>query len=764
MKSLTAKCLAALLLCLLPWSVQARLEAPDHIIYGSVTIFGTPAAMGLEISARTLVDSEPVATYVLGRFPNLGTQFSLRFPMDTVEPRVPGRVRPGDPIRIFIGTQLAAETVVGAEGVAVRLDLDPQNLGTGPSIRIDGVSAFEGNSGTTDFEFPLFVQSTGDDWDSPAVVHWSTGDESAQGGASCAGGVDYIAASGTVSIDPAPVDPDTQVGSVVVQVCGDTEIEPDETFLVVITSCDFCVPVEPFASGVIIDDDDVPELRVADIYVSKPESAPIQTQFVATLSRNSEHPASFSYQTADGSALAGVHYVAGSGQVDFAAGEVEKAITIDILPHPDIESERFFSLLLSAPSGLSLEREQAIAIIIDPRFEPVVDPGGENGGGPGDIPGLVNPSAIAIAPGDRDTYVVSESGDTLFHLERDAVSGALTLVQAYTGVQAGMEDARLDGPRALAISADGAHVYVAARLDGAVNAFARDGVDGSLTLVGTVFQGQTTTAGTVSGLEGVTAIALAPDGRHLYAAGANANGVAVFARDSVTGGLEFVHALLNGVAGLQFLERPSGVAVTADGTQVLVTARNSSALHVFARETDDGSADFGRLTPQAVHRNGQQGVQGLSGAFGVVLSADDMHVYVAAEASNSVVRFTRSPGDGALTWVGFVAKGQGIPGLGGPLALMVSMDQRHLFVPGFEDNSFSIFERGGDGSLSLRQTLLPGQAGLENMVGPMALDLSEDGRFIYVAANVGNAIVRLRIRLEDPIFSDGFETLSVPDQ
>jgi 6-phosphogluconolactonase (cycloisomerase 2 family) len=761
MKSLLAKTLGALLVCLLPWAAEARLEAPDHIFYGSVTIFGTPAAMGVEISARTLVGNELIASYKLGRLPRLGTQYQLRIPMDTVNPRLPGRARPGDPIRIFVGSQLAAETTVGAEGIAVRLDLDPQNMGTGPSLRIDPVAKFEGNAGTTPFEFPVFVQSTGSQWSDPATIHWHTEDQSATGGSVCGPGIDFIHVSdGSLTIPPQAVDDGTQVGTLTVLVCGDTVIEPDETFLIRAT-CDGCVLVSDVVVGTIIDDDDVPELRFVDVFVTKPGAGTAAALFEATLSRSSPHPASFTWQTLDVTAVAGVHYVAASGSVSFAPGEISKPITVTVLAHPEVEPEREFRLQLGGEVGLSLQRQQVPAFIIDPRFEPVVVPDGSTSGGPGGVPGLLNPSAIAISEDGRDLYAVSESGDALLHFERDDFNGFLALVATYTAATPGMGGARLDGPRDLLLSQDELHLYVAARNDGAINVLARDDETGVLSLVETKFQGQSTASGTVTGLGGVMALALSPDGRHLYAASADVfgGGVAVFARDPSTGGLDFLQSFVTG--SLAHLQRPSAVSVSGDGGNVYVSARDSSALHVFTRNADPDSANFGRLSHAGVHRQGVAQVDGLSGAFGLALSADDRHLYLVGESSNSVVWFERSIGNGALTWRQAWKKGPGIPGIGEPKAVLVDRSQAYVMVPGFADDTFSVFERLSDGSLSLRQTLFANQAGLGDMLGPMGLADTADQRFVYVVANTGNAIVRLRVAAapepDATIFRDGFE-------
>src|SRR5690606_2791252 len=138
-----------------------------------------------------------LARYPLGRNPRLGGQFALNIPMDTVEPRIPGRARAGDPVRIFVGNQLAAETSVGEEGVAVRLDVDPQFMGTGPALQISDVDMPEGNDGMSVARFDLSMNTTSNQ---TVSVEWTTQDGSASGGLSCTGGVDYVTDAGTASI------------------------------------------------------------------------------------------------------------------------------------------------------------------------------------------------------------------------------------------------------------------------------------------------------------------------------------------------------------------------------------------------------------------------------------------------------------------------------------------------------------------------------------------------------------------------------------
>src|SRR5690606_24643893 len=150
----------AVLLAALPLAATARIEAPDHVIYGNATVFGNPVAAGTLVEVRSAVSDALLARYPLGRNPRLGGQFALNIPMDTVEPRIPGRARAGDPVRIFVGNQLAAETSVGEEGVAVRLDVDPQFMGTGPALQISDVDMPEGNDGMSVARFDLSMNTT----------------------------------------------------------------------------------------------------------------------------------------------------------------------------------------------------------------------------------------------------------------------------------------------------------------------------------------------------------------------------------------------------------------------------------------------------------------------------------------------------------------------------------------------------------------------------------------------------------------------------
>src|SRR5438093_126392 len=113
---------------------------------------------------------------------------------------------------------------------------------------------------------------------------------------------------------------------------------------------------------------------------------------------------------------------------------------------------------------------------------------------------------------------------------------------AYVGTQhdggAGVNGLR--SAQALALSPDGAHLYAAGSGDSALVVFMRDATAGTLTVLGAE-----------TGLNGPQAIAISPDGAQLYVAAGN--DIAIYARDPASGMLTFVETVkdnTNGVDGL----------------------------------------------------------------------------------------------------------------------------------------------------------------------------------------------------------------------
>lgn len=757
-----------LALVLIADHANARIEAPDHVIYGNVTVFGDPAAPGQLIQARLLSTGEVIAAYELGRDGRLGDQFALRFHMDTVEPRVDGRARPGDPVSIFIGAVAAAETTVGSEGVAVRLDIDPQNLGNGPSLNITDANVFEGNTGLVDIVFNVSLNTTSPD---NVVLFWQTEDINATGGTSCLSGVDYIVDQSALTLPPGAME-----GIIAVSVCGDIDIEPTETFLIRLTGVQGAVLARNSATATILDDDDVPTLRVANVTVTEPPpGGTAQAVFRPKLSKNSDTETRFGYQTSALNALPGIDFEAVDGEVTIPIGELEAQIIVPILHAPGATPPKSFELVLTELFRVNIEDRRVLAVIEDPGYDPAVTLEQELVNG-SDVIGLAGPTALALSPDGEHAYVTSEALSALLVFDRNVFSGHLSLLDSYDVTAAGFTSGLFAGAIDVIVSPDGAHVYVAAREDNAILVLDRNLTTGRLNFIQNQVDGQLSAPDATrlnAGLAGVRRLQISADGAHLYAAGSDANAIAVFARDGAAGTLRFLEAEVNGendpddeAGAVIAMSRPSGLALSADGGQVYVASRFGDSVQVFNRDSDTASADYGRLSFVTAYQNGLAGIVGLDGAFDVVVSSDNQHVYVTAEAENAVVLFDRNA-DGSLSQRSvFPQQIPDLPGLGGAQGLAVSPDGLELFATGFADSSLTIFKRAMPdnddglvpGDLSLRQTLFDEQGAILNMAGATRVTLSSDDKFIYVVANQDNAIVVLKRISLDMIFFDSFES------
>ncbi|MGK7904038.1 MAG: DUF4347 domain-containing protein [Hormoscilla sp.] len=119
-----------------------------------------------------------------------------------------------------------------------------------PSLSIRNVQVTEGNSGTNDAEFQVILSPKPLE---PVTFNYRTTDGTAVVGS------DYEQTTGVLTINP-EIDPDedqiTKTVSIPVPIIGDTSVEPDETFSVLLTNITNATPNTVEARGTIINDDD----------------------------------------------------------------------------------------------------------------------------------------------------------------------------------------------------------------------------------------------------------------------------------------------------------------------------------------------------------------------------------------------------------------------------------------------------------------------------------------------------------------------------
>lgn len=240
-------------------------------------------------------------------------------------------------------------------------------------------------------------------------------------------------------------------------------------------------------------------------------------------------------------------------------------------------------------------------------------------------------------------------------------------------------------PTGIAVSSDGRNVYVAASGDDAIAVFSRNPSTGALTALsgaaGCVAESTDTGCTGAHLLFDVSALAVSPDGRNVYAAGSK--GIAVFGRRTDSGALAQLPGTAGCVAGdtadgactpVTALDDATSVAVSPDGRNVYAGS-SSATVAVFARGTTGALSQLGGtagcLAPLPdddedtvepalpCARTGDLNTppaNSLEDRSPIAVSPDGRNVYVATYGS--VATFTRAAASGALMAGGCLARAE----------------------------------------------------------------------------------------------------------
>ncbi|MDZ7330725.1 MAG: S8 family serine peptidase [candidate division KSB1 bacterium] len=219
------------------------------------------------------------------------------------------------------------------------------------SLSINDVTAPEGNSGTTNFNFTVTLSATSSQ---EVRVDFATANGTATAGS------DYVATSGTLIF---PVG-GSLTQTIAVTVNGDQTVEPDETFYVNLSNPVNAVIADGQGIGTIQNDDVQLTLTIND--VSKPEGNSGTTNFDFTVSLNATPNVEVrvDYATANGTATAGSDYVTTSGTLVFSAGgATTKTVTVQVNGDQTVESDETFYVNLSNPVNATITDGQGVGTI-----------------------------------------------------------------------------------------------------------------------------------------------------------------------------------------------------------------------------------------------------------------------------------------------------------------------------------------------------------------------------------------------------------------
>lgn len=283
-----------------------------------------------------------------------------------------------------------------------------------------------------------------------------------------------------------------------------------------------------------------------------------------------------------------------------------------------------------------------------------------------------NPSGIAITPDGLAVFYITNNG-RLEALRRDPATGLLAYADYEYDDQDGVTSLKF--ARDLAVSPDGQHLYVVGQ-ENALTSFAWDAVAGTLTLADTDADG---TGTLVLGYPDF--VAVSPDGAFVYVASSFSDDLNVFGRDGATGAVEPLVRFVDGVEGVDGLEAPAGLAVAPTATpgtaSVYVASFGDGAAARFAQGLPNESPAIAFVESEPL----------FTWPAAMVVPASGDRLFVTDVAANGVRALARDPATGALgAELDAITNGDvGGIGLTQPRFLARSADDRNLYATGSDD-------------------------------------------------------------------------------
>ncbi|WP_318285959.1 Calx-beta domain-containing protein [Limnospira fusiformis] len=247
-----------------------------------------------------------------------------------------GRRGPGHNVSILLNTTLSGSPIK-------------------PNITIRDTNVKEGDSGQTNARFVVTLDNPSSE---RVTVNYATAD-----GTATVSDRDYRHTTGRLIFQPG------QTRQVInVPVFGDTKVEPDETFTVNLSNPENAELARRRATGTILndDDDDLPQITIADTEIIEGNSGQTNARFVVTLDNPSSERVVVNYATADGTAtVRDRDYQETTGQLIFRPGQTRQVINVPVFGDTKVEPDETFTVNLSNPRNAALARRRATGTILN---------------------------------------------------------------------------------------------------------------------------------------------------------------------------------------------------------------------------------------------------------------------------------------------------------------------------------------------------------------------------------------------------------------
>lgn len=233
------------------------------------------------------------------------------------------------------------ETLVFADG-----DYQP---GT-PTLSLADVSLSEGNAGSRN---AVFVFTLSGPAQTDVTLDYATVADTAEAGS------DYQSAQGSLTV------PKGQTSAKLpVSIFGDTQLEPDESFRLVLSNVQGAELDTTEASAILLNDD-LPSLSIQGITVAEGNTGSSRAWLTVQLSEPVKQTVSVQYASSlTGTATANEDYIPVSGTLSFNPGDISKTIAIDIQGDTQLEKDESFRVQLTRPQNAQLDTAAGSASVV----------------------------------------------------------------------------------------------------------------------------------------------------------------------------------------------------------------------------------------------------------------------------------------------------------------------------------------------------------------------------------------------------------------